>query len=70
MLDNQFELHLGFNYLLAHGLGKPVQDAASRTEFPSAGTYYAWVLTKDSCPGDWVAPCQIYVKVGDQQLPD
>jgi len=34
MLDNQFELHLGFSYLLAHGLGNPVKNAVGKIKFP------------------------------------
>ena len=68
MLDNQFELHLGFSYLIAHGLGKPVENASGKIKFPSAGKYHAWVLTKDWCPGEWDAPGQFQVKVGDQAL--
>ena len=64
MLDNQFELHLGFSYLIAHGLGKPVKNASGQIKFPSAGTYHAWVLTKDWCPGDWEAPGQFQSSAG------
>jgi hypothetical protein len=42
---------MGSPYLLAHGLGIPVQDATTEVEFPSAGNYRVWVRTKD-----WVAP--------------
>lgn len=70
MLDNQFELHLGFSYLLAHGLGKPVDNASSRIRFPSAGTYHVWALTKDWCPGEWESPGQFQVLVGGKPLPE
>ncbi len=49
-LDQQSMDKMGSPYLLAHGLGIPVEDAETEVEFPSAGTYRVWVRTKD-----WVA---------------
>ena len=49
-LDTQFIEIMGSPYLLAHGLGVPVEDAATSVKFPRAGTYKLWVRTKD-----WVA---------------
>ncbi|MCB1122378.1 MAG: FAD-dependent oxidoreductase, partial [Verrucomicrobiae bacterium] len=68
MLDNQFELQLGFSYLLAHGLGRPVEDASARIEFPETGQYHAWVLTKDWCPGSWDSPGKFQVLLGGKPL--
>jgi len=68
MLDNQFENHLGFSYLLAHGIGKPVANASAPIEFPTAGRYQVWALTKDWCPGEWEAPGQFKVSVGGKAL--
>lgn len=67
-LDTQFENYLGFSYLLAHGLGKPVEDAVAKIQFPSAGRYHAWILTKDWCPGDWEAPGRFKVKLNGSPL--
>lgn len=50
-LDQQSMEQMGSPYLLAHGLGIPVQDATTEIEFPAAGSYRLWVRTKD-----WVAP--------------
>jgi hypothetical protein len=50
-LDQQSMDQMGSPYLLAHGLGIPVQDAVAHVQFPSGGTYRVWVRTKD-----WVAP--------------
>ena len=50
-LDQQSMEQMGSPYLLAHGLGIPVQDAKTKIEFPIAGSYRVWVRTKD-----WVAP--------------
>lgn len=48
--DSQFILHMGSAYLLAHGLGTPVEPATTKVTFPSTGTYHLHVRTKD-----WVA---------------
>lgn len=49
-LDTQFITEMGSPYLLAHGLGRPVQDATTEIEVATAGTYHVFVRTKD-----WVA---------------
>ena len=49
-LDTQFIDEMGSPYLLAHGLGKPVEDATAKVKFPQAGKYHVFVRTKD-----WVA---------------
>ena len=50
VLDSQFETQMGSPYLLAHGLGRPVADAATTIVVPAAGEYEVWVRAKD-----WVA---------------
>ncbi|MEM9939977.1 MAG: FAD-dependent oxidoreductase [Planctomycetota bacterium] len=49
-LDTQFIDEMGSPYLLAHGLGKPVENAKTSVQFKQPGTYQVWVRTKD-----WVA---------------
>ncbi len=49
-LDTQFIEIMGSPYLLAHGLGRPVEDATTTVEVPETGYYRVWVRTKD-----WVA---------------
>lgn len=49
-LDTQFIQEMGSPYLLAHGLGTPVDDASTRVSITEAGKYRIWVRTKD-----WVA---------------
>ncbi len=49
-LDTQFITEMGSPYLLAHGLGQPLDDATTTVEFPETGTYRVFVRTKD-----WVA---------------
>jgi FAD dependent oxidoreductase len=52
--DQQFMDQMGSPYLLAHGLGQPVKDAVTTASVPVAGTYRAWVRTRD-----WVAPWKV-----------
>ncbi len=54
---------MGSPYLLAHGLGVPVQDAVTTAKFPVAGTYRVWVRTRD-----WVAPWKAPGAPGKFQL--
>ncbi len=49
-LDTQFIQQMGSPYLLAHGLGKPVDDAVKQVNIQTSGTYRVWVRTID-----WVA---------------
>ncbi|TKJ39359.1 MAG: hypothetical protein CEE38_01060 [Planctomycetes bacterium B3_Pla] len=51
VVDQQFMDQMGSPFLLAHGLGQPVKDAATGVSFPVTGRYRVWVRTRD-----WVAP--------------
>ncbi len=51
VVDQQAMDQMGSPYLLAHGLGKPVEDATTTVEFKQNGEYRIWVRTRD-----WVAP--------------
>ena len=37
--DPQFMEQMGSSYLLAHGLGTPVEDAVTKIEIPQSGQY-------------------------------
>jgi hypothetical protein len=63
VLDPQFMDQMGSPYLLAHGLGRPVADAATSVRFPAAGIYRVFVRTKD-----WVARWQAPGAPGRFQL--
>jgi hypothetical protein len=66
--DQQFVGQMGFPYLLAHGMGVPVNDASTQLKIPKAGTYHVWARTKNWVPGAWEAPGRFYIAVNDRQL--
>lgn len=67
-LDTQHYHQMGGCYLLAHGMGKPVANAKTTVAFPSAGTWYVWVRTRNWCPGDWQAPGRFKLRVNGTPL--
>ncbi len=50
-LDQQFMDIMGSPYLLAHGMGVPVEDARTEVTFPRRGTYHVFVRTYN-----WTSP--------------
>ena len=54
MIDQQSMDVMGSAYLLAHGMGMPVDDAETTIEIRKDGDYHVWVRTRD-----WVAPWQV-----------
>ncbi len=67
-LDQQFMPNMGSPYLLAHGLGEPVEDAVTTVTFPAAGQYQLWVRTKNWVPGDWEAPGRFQVMINNMPV--
>lgn len=61
LLDSQFEAQMGSAYLLAHGLGEPVEDAVTTADIGKAGTYGVWVRAKDWVPGYHPGRFQVFV---------
>lgn len=51
VIDQQAMDQMGSPYVLAHGLGVRVKDAAATVRLPVVGQYHLWVRTRD-----WVAP--------------
>ena len=56
VIDPQYVFQMGSPYLLAHGMGKPVENASTTIQFPATGNYHIWVRTKNWVPGNWEAP--------------
>lgn len=50
VIDQQSFVVMGSSYLMAHGMGRPVKDAATTVSFPKKGKYRVWVRTKDWAP--------------------
>ncbi len=67
-LDTQHYQQMGGCYLLAHGIGHPVQNAQTEVEIPKAGEWNVFVRTRDWCPGPWEAPGQFRVHVNGAAL--
>ena len=51
VIDQQSMDVMGSPYLMAHGMGIPVEDASTTLEFPKKGTYRVFVRTRN-----WTAP--------------
>ncbi len=71
VIDPQFMDQMGSPYLLAHGLGTPVEDARTTVRIPRTGLYHVHVRTKDwvaqwQAPG---APGRFEVLVNGKALP-
>lgn len=66
--DTQFVHEMGGVYLLAHGMGVPVENAKTRAKFAEAGRYRVLVRTKDWCPGNWQSPGRFKVHVNGKAL--
>ena len=71
-VDQQFIFEMGSPYLIAHGMGRAVEDASTEVEFPSAGTYHVYVRCYN-----WTSPWsdkegagRFAISVGDKQLSD
>ena len=62
---------MGSPYLLAHGMGKPVQDAVGQLDVATAGTYHVWAHTyKWTSPWtDKEGPGRFQVAVNGELLP-
>ena len=67
-IDTQHYLQMGGNYLLAHGMGNPVEDAETMIDLPASGKWNVWVRNRDWCKGDWQSPGRFQVLVEGKPL--
>jgi len=63
VIDQQFMDQMGSPFLMAHGLGNPVEDASTVVKFPGTGTYHVYVRT-----WNWVSPWTTEESPGRFQL--
>lgn len=68
VVDPQFALQMGSPYLLAHGMGKPVENASTSVNFPATGEFHVWVRTKNWVPGNWDAPGRFKLIVNGKEV--
>ncbi len=47
VIETQSVPHMGSAYIMAHGMGIPVEDAETTFAVPQRGTYHIWVRTRD-----------------------
>ena len=71
-VDQQFTFEMGSPYLIAHGMGRCVEDATTEIEFTEAGTYHVYVRCYN-----WTSPWsdkegagRFAISVGDKRLND
>lgn len=67
-VDQQYVHLMGSSYLLAHGMGVPVENASTSVELPEEGEYSLWVRTKDWVPEHETTPGTFKVKLNQQVL--
>lgn len=70
VVDQQFMDTMGSPYLLAHGLGSPVQDAVTHIEVPSSGEWHVYARTYNwtSPWSDAKGPGRFRVRIGEKIL--
>jgi hypothetical protein len=64
----QFVEQMGSPYLLAHGLGLPVEDAKTDVSFSHTGEFHVWIRTMNWSPGEWEAPGRFKIEINDTEL--
>ncbi|MEA3461911.1 MAG: hypothetical protein U9R49_08535, partial [Bacteroidota bacterium] len=69
VVDPQFVEQVGSPYLMAHGMGDPVENASTTIQVPSSGSYHVWARTTDWAPGPWSPPGQFNIWLDEEQLP-
>ena len=68
VVDPQFVETMGSPYLMAHGLGKPVENATTMVDFLQKGKYHVWARTKNWVPGSWAAPGRFRLKINNKEI--
>ena len=66
VMESQFAATMGSPYLMAHGLGCPVEDASTQFEVSDPGEYTVWVRAKDWVPDHH--PGRFQISVNNRRL--
>lgn len=71
VIDAQSMHQMGSAYVMAHGMGAPVEDAETTVEIETSGVYAVWVRTRDWAAvwGRGSAPGLFTVMINGQELP-
>jgi hypothetical protein len=69
VIDPQFVEQVGSPYLMAHGMGEPVENASTTIQIPAGGNYHVWARTTDWAPGNWSPPGEFNIWLGEEKLP-
>ena len=70
VVDQQFMDQMGSPYLLAHGMGKPVEDSVTQVDIPADGVWHVYARTYD-WTSPWTSepgPGKFRVKIGGKAL--
>lgn len=70
VVDQQFIPSMGSPYLLAHGMGEPVENAKTIAVFPESGRYWFWVRTKDWIPTRPETPGTFKLIFDEEEYPE
>ncbi|MFC2120586.1 FAD-dependent oxidoreductase [Bacteroidota bacterium] len=68
IVDPQFVEQMGSPYLMAHGLGIPVNNAFTDLTIKQFGIYHIWARTINWAAGNWQAPGRFNILVNNQKL--
>jgi hypothetical protein len=68
VVDPQFVEQMGSPYLMAHGMGEPVENASATIQVPRSGTYHVWARTTDWAPGNWQSPGRFNLLLDGEKL--
>jgi hypothetical protein len=68
LVDPQFVEQMGSPYLLAHGLGIPVENAKTKIQLANKGNYHVWVRTMNWAPGKWKAPGIFHLVINNNEI--
>lgn len=71
VVDQQFIDNMGSSYLMAHGIGRPVEDAVTTVTIPETGRYsvYARTYNWTSPWFDGEGPGKFRIKIGNHMMP-